>query len=426
MHGQFSRRAKRVGISFWNNLELQADGARRECLVRGGWRTNLDQYFGSSGIPFTAGQLRRPAALSCSEDGREPFDPGVIVEADGGKFGQRRRRLHRKDMEAGGRQAGHDVGGAAYPDILAQVDALPSKDIFQENNPLESIAPSLTGRSMPYLEGQAEWHSSFDLKPLRLHPEIMGSCRRRGQEERKDEWRKLHDTSFIDVVPTLLKDKSVSVEMLHGKDRTAANSRRLPTVCKRAIWFVVVLFALLPEPALAHEGTGLAGGFEAGFLHPLTGLDHMLAMVSVGLWGAFLGRPLIMALPMIFPSMMVVGAGLAMMGMPLPPVELGIAVSVLALGAMILFAVRASIPVACGVVAMFALFHGYAHGAELPSAADPVGYSAGFVLSTGILHVVGIAIGTLRDRPGGQTLLRGAGGAIVLCGVFFLTAALRQ
>jgi urease accessory protein len=185
-----------------------------------------------------------------------------------------------------------------------------------------------------------------------------------------------------------------------------------------------LLLTFLPSPAFAHEGTGLPGGFEAGFLHPLTGFDHMLAMVSVGLWGAFLGRPLIMALPMIFPSMMVVGAGIAMLGLPLPPVELGIAVSVLTLGAMILFAVRAPVWVACPVVAMFALFHGYAHGAELPSAADPIGYSAGFVLCTGMLHVVGIAIGTLRDRPGGQIALRGGGGLIALCGIFFLATAL--
>lgn len=216
------------------------------------------------------------------------------------------------------------------------------------------------------------------------------------------------------------------VEMLDLNRRTTGNARRRSAIRTHARWSAAAVLAFLPVPALAHQGTGLPGGFEAGFLHPLTGFDHMLAMVSVGLWGAFLGRPLIMALPMIFPSMMVVGAALAMVGVPLPPVELGIAVSVLVLGAMILFAVRAPIPVACGVVALFALFHGYAHGAELPSAADPVGYSAGFVLCTGMLHVVGIAIGTLRDRPGGQTLLRGAGGVIAVCGLFFLTTALRR
>ena len=149
----------------------------------------------------------------------------------------------------------------------------------------------------------------------------------------------------------------------------------------------------------------------------------MLAMISVGLWGAFLGRPLVYALPMLFPAMMVVGGALSMVGIGFPPVELGIAVSVVTLGAMILFAVRAPIVVACTVVAMFALFHGYAHGAELPSAADPVGYSAGFVLSTGLLHVVGIGFGLLRAFPAGAFALRAAGGAIAVSGFWFLMAA---
>jgi len=181
---------------------------------------------------------------------------------------------------------------------------------------------------------------------------------------------------------------------------------------------------LFASPAQAHDGTGLAGGFIAGVLHPLAGLDHMLAMISVGLWGAFLGRPLVYALPMLFPAAMAVGGALGMAGIGFPPVELGIAVSVVTLGAMILFAVRAPVVVACVIVGIFALFHGYAHGAELPSAADPVGYSAGFVLSTGVLHLVGIAFGLLRTVPAGTVALRAAGGAIALSGAWFLMAAL--
>ncbi len=195
--------------------------------------------------------------------------------------------------------------------------------------------------------------------------------------------------------------------------------------CKRVALFGLIVMALIPAPAQAHEGTGLAGGFIAGVSHPLSGSDHMLAMISVGLWGAFLGRPLNTALPMLFPVAMAFGAGVAMLGVPLPPVELGIAVSVLVLGAMILFAVRAPIVVACAVVAVFALFHGYAHGAELPSAADPIGYSAGFVLCTGMLHLFGIALGTLRAWPKGTVALRGAGGAIAIAGVAFLWSAIR-
>ncbi len=194
-------------------------------------------------------------------------------------------------------------------------------------------------------------------------------------------------------------------------------------MCARIALGGLAAAALVAVPAQAHDGTGLAGGFVAGLLHPISGLDHLLAMVSVGLWGAFLGRPLIYVLPMVFPGMMVVGAAIGMTGIGFPPVELGIAVSVVTLGAMILFAVRAPIVVACVIVGIFALFHGYAHGAELPSAADPVGYSAGFVLSTGLLHLLGIALGLLRSIPAGTIALRAAGGAIALTGAWFVVAA---
>ncbi|MDQ3074301.1 MAG: HupE/UreJ family protein [Pseudomonadota bacterium] len=180
---------------------------------------------------------------------------------------------------------------------------------------------------------------------------------------------------------------------------------------------------MVATPAHAHEGTGLAGGFVAGLLHPVSGLDHLLAMVSVGIWGAFLGRPLIYVLPIVFPGMMVVGAAIGMAGIGFPPVELGIAVSVVTLGFMILLAVRAPIVVACAIVGVFALFHGYAHGAELPSAADPIGYSAGFVLCTGFLHLVGIALGMLRATRIGTIALRAAGGGIALLGAWFMIAA---
>lgn len=177
-------------------------------------------------------------------------------------------------------------------------------------------------------------------------------------------------------------------------------------------------------PAAAHMGTGLAGGFQSGFLHPLSGFDHLLAMVSVGLWGAFLGRPLIMALPVIFPAVMAIGGALGIAGVKLPPVEIGIAVSVLVLGAMVAGAVRAPVWLACTIVAVFAIFHGYAHGKELPSAADPLGYSVGFVLCTGLLHIAGIGVGLLNDRPDGIVVTRGLGALIALAGGWFLAKAL--
>jgi urease accessory protein len=182
-------------------------------------------------------------------------------------------------------------------------------------------------------------------------------------------------------------------------------------------------FALMAGAAQAHAGTGLPGGFLSGFEHPFSGLDHLLAMVSVGLWGAFLGRPLIYLLPVIFPTVMAGGAVLAMVGLRLPPVEIGIALSVLVLGGCIAFAVKAPVWAASLIVAAFALFHGYAHGKELPSAADPVGYAAGFVLATGLLHVLGIGIGTFNERPGGVIATRTAGGLIALMGAWFLYRA---
>ena len=180
---------------------------------------------------------------------------------------------------------------------------------------------------------------------------------------------------------------------------------------------------LIGTPAMAHTGTGLAGGFVAGFAHPLTGPDHLLAMVSVGLWGAVLGRPLIYALPVIFPGVMVLGAALGMFAVPLPSVEIGVALSVLVLGACIALSLRAPVWVASAIVATFGIFHGYAHGRELPSAADPVGYSVGFVLATGMLHVAGIGIGFLNARPVGVRLTRGLGATIGVAGGSFLYRA---
>lgn len=182
--------------------------------------------------------------------------------------------------------------------------------------------------------------------------------------------------------------------------------------------------ALAASPAWAHSGTGLPGGFMSGFLHPLSGVDHMLAMVSVGLWGAFLGRPLVYALPVIFPTVMAVGGVMGMAGVPMPPVEIGIAISVLVLGGLIALAVRAPVWAACALVGAFAIFHGYAHGQELPSAADPIGFSLGFVLSTGLLHVAGIGLGLMNVRPAGVVVTRCLGGLIAATGVYFLYTAI--
>ena len=194
----------------------------------------------------------------------------------------------------------------------------------------------------------------------------------------------------------------------------------------RPAWVVVPfgVASLVSNSASAHLGTGLAGGWVSGFKHPFGGGDHLLAMISVGLWGAILGRPLIHVLPVVFPAMMVAGAILGMFAVPLPPVEVGIALSVLVLGGCIALSLRAPVWAAAAVVALFAVFHGYAHGRELPSAADPIGYSAGFVLATGLLHAAGIGIGLFNDRPKGLVAIRGFGGIIAALGIGFLYRAL--
>lgn len=180
----------------------------------------------------------------------------------------------------------------------------------------------------------------------------------------------------------------------------------------------------IASPAIAHFDSSLAGGFGAGVRHPLSGPDHLLAMVAVGLWGAFLGRPLIYLLPIIFPTVMAFGGAMGMAHVPMPPVEIGIALSVLLLGGAIALALKPPIWAAASMVGAFAIFHGYAHGSELPSIADPIAFSVGFVLATGSLHIAGIALGSIADRPGGTGIVRTIGGAIAACGIWFLYQAI--
>ncbi len=193
---------------------------------------------------------------------------------------------------------------------------------------------------------------------------------------------------------------------------------RAPTRWPRALAFA--LLACCAAAAHAHTDDATSGGFLSGYIHPLTGLDHLLAMVAVGIWGASLGRPLVWALPITFPLLMVVGGVLGIAGIPVPHVELGIALSVIVLGLAILAAWRAAVPVAVVIIAVFGVLHGYAHGVELPSAAAPAAYAAGFVVSTGLLHLAGIAIGTAQRLHRGPAMLRGAGALIALTGVWIV------
>jgi urease accessory protein len=183
------------------------------------------------------------------------------------------------------------------------------------------------------------------------------------------------------------------------------------------------LLLLVAAGARAHEGEGLAGGFATGFMHPLLGPDHLVAMVAVGLWGAFLGAPALWLLPVVFPLVMAAGGVLGVLGVPLPAVEIGIALSAIGLGAAVAFALRPPWWLAALLVAVFAVFHGHAHGTELPQAAGPVAYSLGFVVATGLLHLCGIAFGLLTSRPAGRVAVRALGGVIAVLGVFFLARA---
>jgi urease accessory protein len=180
---------------------------------------------------------------------------------------------------------------------------------------------------------------------------------------------------------------------------------------------VAAVAMLAPALAFAHEGAETRSGFASGFLHPLTGVDHVLAMLAVGMWGAQLGMPALWVLPVAFPLVMSLGGVAGILGLPLPAVEPGIVVSVIALGACIALDRKPPLWFAAGLVSLFAVFHGYAHGTELPSQAGAAAYSLGFVVATGLIHLTGIAIGTVTRLPNGSSLLRAGGAAISLAGV---------
>ena len=190
----------------------------------------------------------------------------------------------------------------------------------------------------------------------------------------------------------------------------------------RAVALVALL--LFATAAAAHTGEAAGGGFLTGFLHPLTGPDHIAAMVAVGLWGAFLGAPAIWLLPVTFPLVMAIGGALGVTDVPIPGIETGIAASALVIGLAVMMALRPPLAVAAVVVAFFAIFHGYAHGREMPQAASPIAYAAGFVIATGLLHLSGISFALLARSRTGAMAVRGLGAVIALAGLGFLTGTL--
>ena len=175
---------------------------------------------------------------------------------------------------------------------------------------------------------------------------------------------------------------------------------------RRCGWVSSLAWRSLSTRAFAHSEQGVAIDFWGGFTHPIFGLDHVIAMVAVGLWGAFLGPPAIWVLPVVFPLVMALAGAYGVLGVPLHGVETGIALSAIMLGAMVAGAVKPPLWVAAVLVGAFAVFHGYAHGVELPVGADAIAFSMGFVIATGMLHLCGIAFGALSHWPAGRIAVR--------------------
>lgn len=185
----------------------------------------------------------------------------------------------------------------------------------------------------------------------------------------------------------------------------------------------LLLFAALFLPLLAQAHPGLPGhahGFVSGLSHPLSGLDHILAMVAVGFWAAQLGGRSLWLVPAAFVSVMMAGGVLGMAGVPIPMVETGILVSILVLGLLIATAARLPPAASLAIVGLFALFHGHAHGTELPASASGLTYALGFVTATALLHLCGIGVGLFAQRKLPVVAVRFAGAAIAMAGAFLL------
>ena len=187
-----------------------------------------------------------------------------------------------------------------------------------------------------------------------------------------------------------------------------------------------LLLLIWSTRAHAHILGDASGGFVSGFEHPISGLDHIVAMVSVGLWGAQLGAPAIWALPVTFPIVMAFGGMLGLMGVPLPGTEIGIALSAVGLGLAVATEARPPLWAAALLVGFFAIFHGHAHGTELPPDESGVLYSIGFVIATGLLHLTGIAIGLIHRWKVGEMAMRLGGAGVALIGCFFLWTAISE
>jgi urease accessory protein len=200
-------------------------------------------------------------------------------------------------------------------------------------------------------------------------------------------------------------------------------SRRLTTLRAAA----ALVATLLPTAAWAHVGVGSTHGFVHGFVHPVTGIDHVLAMVAVGVFAANLGGRALWAVPLTFVSVMAVGGALGVAGIAVPFVETGIAFSVIVLGLAVALRWQWPVAAAMALVGVFAIFHGHAHGAEMPVDASGLEYGVGFMLATALLHVVGIGLGQGIARFGrvySPRVVQIGGAAMAVAGVGILTGVI--
>ncbi|ANM13480.1 MULTISPECIES: HupE/UreJ family protein [unclassified Rhizobium] len=185
--------------------------------------------------------------------------------------------------------------------------------------------------------------------------------------------------------------------------------------------------AALPAVAYAHTGVGQTSGFVHGFSHPVSGLDHILAMVMVGVFAFQLGGRATWLVPTTFVLVMALGGALGVAGVNVPFVETGIALSVVVLGAIVALNVKAPTALAMGVVGLFAIFHGHAHGAEMPEDAGGAAYAAGFMIATAFLHAAGLGLGYIIGRAGerqGAFVTRAAGSVAAIAGVGILAGVI--
>lgn len=191
---------------------------------------------------------------------------------------------------------------------------------------------------------------------------------------------------------------------------------------RQRVFNIVIVLFFLPGIAVAHTGVGETTGFMHGFSHPIGGVDHLLAMVAVGLWAAQIGGRALWVVPCTFVVVMVVGGVLGVAGVPVPFIEQGILLSLLILGVLIAGAFRLPLVYSISIVALFAIFHGQAHGAEMPASTAAASYTLGFALATAILHLIGIGLGALMSMLNQHAVSRYVGGAIALSGVYLAVA----